>query len=280
MSELQGRTFLVTGATSGIGRATLEDLARRGASVVLACRSVPRAEEVAATTRRSTGNDAVWVVPMDLASLGSVRAGVESFHRLGLPLHVLVNNAGVGGARGTTSDGFELAFGTNHLGHFLLTALLLGDLRAAAPSRVVTVASASHYQARGIDFDDVRRRSRSITGLREYAVSKLCNVLFSRELALREAANGVTAASLHPGVVATEIWRRVPRPVRPLVTRRMLSPEQGARTSLYCATAPGVEEHNGAYFDDCAVRAPSPLVTPALAAALWDHSEQFVAPWL
>ena len=153
---------------------------------------------------------------------------------------MLVNNAGVAGRRGLTKQGFELMFGVNHLGHFLLTELLLERLTSSGPARVVTVASDAHYSARGIDWDALRRPARGITGLGEYAVSKLCNVLFSQELARRTEGTGVHAYALHPGVVASDIWRRVPWPVRPLVTRRMLTVDQGAQTSLYCATSPSV----------------------------------------
>ena len=126
-------------------------------------------------------------------------------------------------------------FGVNHLGHFAFTSALLGRLTASGPARVVTVSSDAHYSAPGIDFDALRRPARGITGLPAYAVSKLCNVLFSAELSRRLAGTGVTTYALHPGVVASDIWRRVPWPVRPLVTRRMLSVDQGAATSLYCA---------------------------------------------
>ncbi|MBO0776124.1 MAG: SDR family NAD(P)-dependent oxidoreductase, partial [Actinobacteria bacterium] len=195
------------------------------------------------------------------------------FLALGEPLHVLINNAGVGGQRGLTADGFELMFGVNHLGHFALTAALLDRLAASAPARVVTVASDAHYQARGIDFGALRQRTRSFTGVAEYAVSKLCNVLFSAELARRTAGRGITTYSLHPGVVASDIWRRVPWPVRPLMKARMLSTEQGARTPLYCATAPELAEASGRFYDNCRERAPSRFATGELARQLWDRSE-------
>lgn len=275
--DLAGRTFLVTGATAGIGLATARALAGRGGRVVVAGRSPDRTRAAVDTVRRASGNDDVTSIALDLASLASVREAAAAFGELGLPLHVLVNNAGLAGLRGSTADGFELAFGTNHLGHFLLTTLLIDHLRAAAPSRVVSVASDSHYQAKGIDWDAVRQPTRSYAAMREYAVSKLCNVLFVQELARREAGHGVTAYSVHPGVIASEIWKRVPWPVRPLMTRFMKSTVEGARTSVYCATEPGIEKDSGAYFDDCAVRAPNPVATEALAAELWRRSEEMVA---
>jgi NAD(P)-dependent dehydrogenase (short-subunit alcohol dehydrogenase family) len=195
----------------------------------------------------------------------------------GEPLHVLVNNAGVAGQRALTKQGFELMFGVNHLGHFVLTSALLGCLAAGAPSRVVTVASDAHYSARGIDFEALRRPARGMTGLHEYAVSKLCNVLFSQELARRTAGTGVTTYALHPGVVASDIWRRVPWPVRPIITRRMLTVTEGAATSLYCATSPDVAEASGLFYDKCAERAASPVATPELGRLLWEHSEAWTA---
>jgi retinol dehydrogenase 12 len=270
-----GRTFLVTGANTGIGRATAEALARQGASVYVASRSVEKGSAAVAAIKAGTGSEAVFFLPLDLADLESVRACASEFLALGEPLHVLINNAGVGGARGVTKQGFELTFGINHLGHFALTTALLDRIVESAPSRVVTVASDAHYQAQGIDFTALRRPARGITGLNEYAVSKLCNVLFSAELARRVAGTGVTTYALHPGVVASDIWRRVPWPVRPLITRRMLSVDEGALTSLYCATSPDVADDSGLFYDKCAQRAPSAVATPELAAELWRRSQEW-----
>ncbi len=274
----KGRTFLVTGANTGIGRATAEALARGGGRVYVASRSRAKGEAAVAGIKAETGCDSVWFLPLDLADLDSVRACASAFLALGEPLHVLVNNAGVGGARGLSKQGFELTFGINHLGHFALTNALLGCLTDSAPARVVTVSSDSHYAAHGIDFEALRRPARGLTGLREYAVSKLCNVLFSQELARRVAGTGVTTYALHPGVVASDIWRRVPWPVRPLITRRMLSVTDGAATSLYCATSAAVAQDSGLFYDKCAERAPSWVATPALATELWKRSEEWAAP--
>lgn len=277
MNDLAGRTCLVTGGNTGIGLATAAGLAGRGARVYLACRSQQAGEAAAARIQAAASGASVTFLPLDLADLASVRECAARFRALDEPLHVLVNNAGVAGQRGVTADGFELAFGVNHLGHFALTTALLGCLAAAAPARVVTVASDAHYQAKGIDFGALRRRTRTITGMPEYATSKLCNVLFSAELARRTADSGITTYSLHPGVVASDIWRRVPWPVRPLIKTRMLSAEDGARTSLWCATAPELAEVSGRYFDNCREREPSAVATPALARELWERSEAWTA---
>jgi len=278
LTSMAGRTFLVTGANAGIGYATAQDLAARGGRVWLACRSRAKGEAAVAAISAASGSGQVRLLHLDLADLASVRQCASEFAALGEPLHVLINNAGVGGARGRTADGFEIHFGINHLGHFALTQALLPLLRDSAPARIVTVASDSHYQAKGINFEGLRNRTKSITGLPEYAVSKLCNVLFAAELGRRLDGTGVTAYSLHPGVVASQIWRRVPWPVRQLVTRRMLTIEQGARTSLYCATSPDVAGESGKYYESCREREPSKLVTPELAASLWEYSEKSISP--
>jgi retinol dehydrogenase-12 len=276
MTDLAGRTFLVTGGNAGIGLATATDLARRGGRVHIACRSKARGEAAAAAISARTGSDQVRLHQLDLASLASVRQSAQEFIALGEPLHVLINNAGIGGQRGITADGFELQFGVNHLGHFALTQALLPLLRESGEARVVTVASDAHYQAKGIDFEAMRSRTKSLIGMREYSVSKLCNVLFAAELGRRLSSSDVTAYSLHPGVVASEIWRRVPWPARQILTSRMLTIEQGAQTSLYCATSPEVTGESGKYFDKCQVTEPSKAVTPELAATLWDYSEKWV----
>ena len=274
--DLTGRTMLVTGANSGIGRATALALVARGARVHVACRSEERAAPVLEEAAAMDGPGSAAFLPVDLAELSSVRRAAEAYLAGGEPLHVLVNNAGVAGQRGQTADGFELAFGVNHLGPFLLTTLLLEQLRASAPSRVVTVSSVGHRQARGIDFDALRRPSRSFTGLPEYGVSKLCNILFTQELARREAGSGITTYALHPGAIASNIWRRVPWPVEPVMKRLMRSSEQGARTSIWCATAPELAGVSGRYYDDCREKQPSRVATPELAGALWARSEEWV----
>lgn len=277
-------TFLVTGGNTGIGRATATALAAAGGRVYLTSRSAEAGAAAVDAITSAAGSRTVWLLPLDLASLASVRDCAAAFLARDEPLHVLVNNAGVGGQRGKTAEGFELHFGVNHLGHFALTMLLLDRLKASGSgagqgARVVTVSSDAHYGAPGIDFDAVRRSTPSFTGQREYAVSKLCNVLFSAELARRTAGTGVHAYALHPGVVASDIWRRVPWPVRPLITRRMLGVDEGAATSLYCATSPEVANDSGLFYDTCAPRPASRVATPELAAELWRRSEAWTAPY-
>jgi retinol dehydrogenase 12 len=270
--DLAGKVFLVTGANTGIGRVTAETLARRGGKVFLACRTEERARPVLDAVAAAGG--AAEFLPLDLGNLASVRACASAFLARGEPLHVLVNNAGLAGRGGLTDDGFELIFGTNHLGPFLLTTLLLPRLRESAPARIVLVSSKAHDDAKGIDWDVLRKPTKTITSLREYEVSKLCNVLFAKELARGRAGAGVHSYALHPGVIASDIWRRVPWPIRPILLSRMLTVEQGAQTSLHCATSPEVEAHDGRYYDDCKERKPSALAEDeGLAKTLWEKSE-------
>jgi NAD(P)-dependent dehydrogenase (short-subunit alcohol dehydrogenase family) len=272
--DLQGRFIVVTGANVGIGRSTAEALAARGASLVLACRSEEKTRPVLEALR-ATGAD-VRFEALDLGDFASIRACAARIDALGTPIDVLINNAGLAGQRGATKDGFELHFGTNHLGTFLFT-VLLADRVAAARGRVVSVSSQAHYDAPGIDFEVVRKPTRTITGVPEYAVSKLANVLFSAELARRMSARGVHSYSLHPGVVASDAWRRVPWPVRPLMKAFMISTEDGARTSLYCATSPEIAGETGLYYDKSKAKAPSVVARDAgLARELWDKSVGYV----
>ena len=275
-ADLTGKTFLVTGANTGIGKETVRGLAARGARVVIAGRSEERTRAAISEITGETGNADLDFLPLDLGDLASVRAAAETFLASGEPLDVLVNNAGLAGRRGMTASGFELAFGTNHVGPFLLTELLRDRIVETGPGRIVNVASAGHYRARGIDWDAVRRPSVTRTAFDEYCVSKLANVLHARELGRRLEGTGVTTYSLHPGAIASDVWREVPFGVRHVMKLFMKSPEQGARTSLYCATSPEVGAATGRYYDGGREKAPSKVVTDELAAELWERSEAWV----
>jgi retinol dehydrogenase 12 len=277
MADLEGRTFLVTGANTGIGKETARALAARGANVLLACRSHEKGRRAIDEIAGETGNRRLELLALDLGDVASIRACAEAVLARDEPLHVLINNAGLAGSRGMTTSGFEIAFGTNHVGPFLLTSLLLERLRESAPARIVNVASGAHFSASGIDFDTVRKPTRTITGMREYSVSKLANVLHAQELGRRLDGTRVTAYSLHPGVIASDIWRKVPPPARAVMKRRMDSPENGARTSVYCAAAPELADQTGLYYDACAPRQPGRAVTASLAGELWRRSADWVA---
>jgi retinol dehydrogenase 12 len=270
-SSLADRFIVITGANTGIGAATAKALAARGAEVVLACRSREKTTAVVDAIRAAGGK--AEYAALDLGSMASARGCADELLKRGRAIDVLLNNAGVAGQRGQTSDGFELQFGTNHIGHFLLTMKLLPLLRAATKARIVSVSSKSHYQPKGIDFDAVRLPTPSVTGLHEYGVSKLANVLFTKELARRLGGSGIHSYALHPGVVASDAWRRIPWPIRPLVTWGMITNEEGAKTSLYCATSPDVAEDDGLYYDHCQRKAPSKVAEDeSLARTLWEKS--------
>lgn len=276
--DLKGRTFLVTGANSGIGRATAEALASRGAAVVMASRSAERTLPVLEDLRRKHPGADLEFLALDLASLRAVKESAERFLATGRSLDVLINNAGIAAAPGVTQDGFEVTFGTNHLGPFLLTSLLLPRLQEAKRARIVNVASRAHQRVSGIDWTMLERPTRSVQErLRMYGMSKLMNVLHAAELARRLAGTGVTTYALHPGVVASEIWREAPWPLRPVMKLFMLSNEEGARTSLYCATAPELESVSGRYYNNSREQAPSrPAQDAALARELYERSEEMV----
>ena len=273
---LESKVTLITGANTGIGRVTAIRLAQQGHRLFLAGRSIERTQPVIDELVAMTGrSDVATFLPLQLDDMASVRACAAAFLDTGKPLHLLINNAGLAGAKGLTKDGFELAFGVNHMGHFLLTHLLLPRLKEADASRVVNVASRAHWLAKdGVVMDRLRQPTSSMTGVPEYAVSKLANVLFTRQLARELKGSTVSCFALHPGVVDTEVWREVPRWLRPLLKLRgMLTPEQGAQTTLHCALAARVEE-TGLYFDRCRVKTPSSEALDDHAAqALWDYSK-------
>jgi NAD(P)-dependent dehydrogenase (short-subunit alcohol dehydrogenase family) len=274
-----GKTCLVTGATSGIGKVTARELARNGARVVLTARDVAKGDAVQAEILREAPGAQVAVIHVELSSVRAVRNAAAEC-RLRFPrLDVLVNNAGaIFPSRQTTMEGLELTFATNHLAYFLLTRELLELLKASAPSRIVNVASNAHRRGR-IQFDDLQLE-RGYTGWRAYAQSKLANLLFTRELARRLVGTGVTANSVHPGVVATSFGRggsfftdlgyRMAAPF-------LLSPEKGARTTLFVATAPELETHSGGYFVRSTQAAPSASAQDDVAAKrLWEESERIL----
>jgi NAD(P)-dependent dehydrogenase (short-subunit alcohol dehydrogenase family) len=274
---LSGRVALITGANTGIGFVTARELAKMGAQVFIACRSVERAQSALSEIRAIGGDLQVEALPLDLGDFDSVRECARMFLARDLPLHLLVNNAGLAGARGFTKSGFELAFGVNHVGHFLLTQLLLERIKASAPARIVTVSSRAHIRVRGIDWNAVRQPTGGRSALKEYCVSKLANVLFSAELGRRLEGSGVTTYALHPGVVGSDVWRSLPWILEQLVKLFTLTTDKGAATSLYCATAPEAARETGLYYDKCKVKEASEFGRdPLLAATLWQRSEQWV----
>ncbi|SRR6266508_441261 len=277
-TSLAGSVALITGANSGIGRVTARELAKRGAHLFLACRSEAKTQPVIDEIKQASPRGEAEFLPLDLSDLESVRHCAQMFLERNLGLQLLINNAGLAGRPGLTKSGFEFTFGVNYVGHFLLTKLLLERIKRSAPARIIHLTSRAHYRPQTIDFEAVRRPTRTRTGLAEYEVSKLANLLFSIESARRLEGTGVTTYAVHPGVVASDIWRRVPFPIRSIMKLFMISNEEGAKTTLYCAISPEVANQSGLYYDRCRVTEPSRLARdPALAAELWRRSEEWTS---
>jgi len=275
---MDGRVCVITGATSGIGRAAAEQLAALGARLVIVARDPARGAAARDEIVAATGNREVALEIADLASQRQVRELAARLLAAEPEIHVLVNNAGLAlGVRRLTEDGLEETFAVNHLAPFLLTNLLLDRLRGSSPARVVTVASAAHRGA-AIPFDDLNGE-RGFSGWLAYGWTKLANILFTAELARRLEGSAVTATCLHPGVVATGFGREGPLLVREfqrLLGRVfLLDPTQGADTLVWLASSPEVVGASGGYY------AKRRLVTPSRAARdeaaacrLWQESER------
>jgi NAD(P)-dependent dehydrogenase (short-subunit alcohol dehydrogenase family) len=278
MGAMTGKVCLVTGATSGIGRAAANSLAQQGATVVLLSRNPAKCAQVAAEMQTATGNQDIAFIAADLSSLAAVRAAAAEFRQRYSRLDVLLNNAGVSPSRRRESvDGYEYTLALNHLGHFLLTNLLLDLLIASAPARIVSTSSSIYKQAR-LDFDDLQLR-RKFSAMRAYANSKLAGILFTVELARRVADKGVTVNAMAPGLVKTNIgqeegWFYA-------FSKRLAdffggkTPEQGVDTLVWLATAPEVVDVTGKYFEK---RRAMPLsrdaADPDLAVRMWQVSEE------
>jgi len=285
IADMTGKTIVITGANSGIGKATALALARSGAKVVITARDPSKGEAALSTLRSVSRNAQGELVLFDLGDLDEVRSGASQILALCDRIDVLVNNAGVVlSQRRETVDGFEATFAINHRGPFLLTQLLTERLQESAPARIVNVASTAHKEARhGLDFDDLQS-TKHYRGLEVYAHSKLANIYFTTELARRLHGSGVTANCLHPGTVATGYGRdgdtsgvlafglKVAAPF-------FLTPEKGAHTSIYLASSPEIEGVTGKYFVKCKPRQPSKAGQNAAAARrLWEISEELVRP--
>ncbi len=275
-SDMTGKTVVITGASAGLGKATAAELAARGAELVLACRDLEKAARARAEILARTPAARVDLVPLELASLRSVRACAGKLCANYPQIDVLINNAGVfPPTLRRTEDGFEEQIGVNHLGHFLLTNLLLDKLVASTPARVVHVSSMMHAGGK-VDLASFRGPAK-YSAYAAYRQSKLANILFSNELARRLAGSGVTSNSLHPGGVSTEIMRDASFAMRALARLAFTTPEKGARTSVYLATSPEVEGVTGRYFVSCKQARTDELAKDeALAHALWDESAALV----
>lgn len=278
--DMQGKTVLITGASAGIGKTAAKDLARRNARVILACRNVEKAKRVADEIISSTGNSNVVVKHLDLSSFDSVRKCAEDVLRTEEKLHVLINNAGTYVQnREITEDGCEKVLQSNHLGHFLLTLLLLDSLKKSSPSRIINVSSGAYTMGK-LNVDDMIGKNCN-SGMELYSRSKLANVLFTRELATKLSNSGVTVNALHPGVVKTDIMQSVNGIFAILTIILMLitgkSCEEGAQTTIFLAIHPNVEKTTGKYFADCKEeKLKDNALDESLAKKLFEASEKIV----
>ncbi len=268
---MNGKVCVVTGASAGIGKETAKALAAMGATTALVCRNKERGDAAMAEISQAFPNANTQLFLADLSSQKQVRRVAEELSRAFPKIDVLVNNAGViENNRRVTEDGLEMTFATNHLAYFLLTNLLLPNLKAAAPSRTVSVSSAAHYGAT-LHFDDLQNQ-KEYNGWRAYGQSKLANILFTFELARRLDGTGVTATCLHPGVIGTQLFRNLGL-LNAVAGLFLVSPEKGAATTIYLASSPDVEGVTGKYFDDKKIKEPSSAAQNiADAKQLWDVS--------
>jgi NAD(P)-dependent dehydrogenase (short-subunit alcohol dehydrogenase family) len=279
--SMSGKTVLITGATSGIGEVAARELAAQGARVVLVGRSASKCEASSAMIRQATGNPAVEYLVADLSSQAEVRRLASEVKARYPRLDVLINNAGAMiSPRQESVDGIEMTWALNHLGYFLLTELLLDTLKASAPSRIVSVASDAHRMVSGINFEDVEGK-KSYSAFRNYGQSKLANILFTLELARRLEGSGVTANCLHPGFVATNFSTGKGftfRVFQAMSKVFAISPENGAKTTIYLASSPEVEGITGGYFAKCKLTKPTAAGRDDEAShRLWELSERMVA---
>jgi len=255
-------------------------LAKRNATIYVACRDKVKGLATVEELKNVTKNQNIFFEELDLGSLASVKRFAKKFNDGNIPINVLINNAGVMNCpKGKTIDGFETQIGVNHFGQFYLTNLLLPNLQKGAPSRVVCVSSDLHKRG-SISFDDINWEKRKYSGWQAYSQSKLANVLFTKELNNRFKTLGITAYSLHPGVIPTDLLRHSPilqGVIGSFGRLFMKSIPQGAATSVYCAIAPGLESLGGQYFVDCNVTEPSNMqLNQDTATKLWTASEKAV----
>ena len=286
-ARLDGKTVVITGANTGIGKVTAQDLASRGGRVIIACRDMQKAKAAVQDIREALadqeGAGTVDAVQMDLSSLTSVRRCAQQLLAQEPKIHILINNAGIMACpREVTEDGLETQLGVNHMAHFLFTCLLLPRLRASAPARIITLSSVAH-RGGSIDFHDLNGE-KSYSPSASYCQSKLANALFAKELATRLKAagiNDVTSYAVHPGVVATELSRHLSSSIFPGMTfvwdnimkLWIKTPEQGAQTTIHCAVDEEAGKESGLYYADCAPATPSRRARdPDTARRLWEES--------
>ena len=277
-NTLHGKTVIITGGNSGVGKETAIDLARRGAKVIIGCRDLKRAGIALNEIQHKTGSVDVHLKEIDLSSFSSIKKFAREIIEYEERLDILINNAGVAfQPQQKTVDGFEMHFGVNHLGHFLLTNLLLDLIRKSSPSRIINVSSGAHNWVRGINFDDINY-DKGYSHSTAYGRSKLANILFTYELHNKLEGTGVSTFSLSPGIVATNITSHLPisqyKLVQTLVNFIFQDARGGAQTTICCAVEQNLERYSGQYFFNCK---PKQLTfSNEEATKLWEISEKMV----
>ncbi|CAG2117494.1 unnamed protein product [Medioppia subpectinata] len=255
-TRLDHKVVVITGGNTGIGKETALQLTLRGAKVIIGCRDLKKGENAVKDIKSLNAKADINVMQLDLSSLSSVRHFTKTLIQNESRIDILINNAGVMLCpEWTTEDGFEMQFGTNHLGHFLLTLSVMDLLKKSAKARVINVSSKAHFTGE-INFENINLRNGAYSPIKGYNQSKLANILFTRELARRLGPkNTITAYSLHPGIIQTELGRHIPAILQPIIRYvfgyMMLSVELGAQTTLYCALEPSLDNESGLYYDDC-----------------------------
>ncbi|CAG8534876.1 4342_t:CDS:2 [Ambispora leptoticha] len=288
--DLSGKVALITGANTGIGLITAREIARKGAHVFVCSRSKDKGEAAVSLIKEQTGNQNVEFLQLDLQNLKQVKKAAETFLEKGLPIHILINNAGIMATPyALSADGIEGQFATNHVGHFLFTTMLLPRIEESAPARIVTVSSFGHNisPSVGIDFENINTEKHGIW--QRYGQSKLANILFTLELDRRLKDKAVYCNTLHPGYIKTELygsvtegWASLTAPIISISNALFAkSPEDGSLNQLYAATSPEIEEKNirGKYFTPYAkISEPNKLAkNEELAKKLWTFTEELVA---
>jgi len=279
--DLKDKTCIITGASSGIGKQTALQLAQLHAHVILACRNKEKTYDVIEMITKETGNSNVEFMKLNLASLTSVNTFISKFIEKGLPLHILVLNAGIMSTMPLlTEDGFESIIGVNHIGHFALTKGLLYKLKESAPSRIICVTAESHKNAAGVpmNMNAITKPTSSTTDIIHiYAQSKLANCLFIKELGKRLPPN-VTANLVHPGIVGTALYRDLPEFIQWGMKATLMDAEEGAYSTIACAVDPNLTDTTGAYFDYDGKSIPTSTLadSASLATQMWKFTEECI----
>ena len=279
---MKGKRILITGGNAGIGKATAIALAKMGAEIIVTARSESKAKEAVAEIVKASGSTNVTYLLLDLSSQHEVRNAAQVFKTRYTSLDVLINNAGCYFSDlQLNTDGIEMQFATNHLGHFLFTNLILDELKAAPKARIINLSSIAHNSTRELDLSDINYQKQPYQGWKSYSRSKFCNILFTCELAARLEGAGITVNAVHPGGVRTEIAEKNANWYTKLgwilAKPFFITVEQGAATSIYLASSLKVESETGGYWVKCKRHHSNrPSQDPELAKALWAKSEELV----